>query len=67
MKNRIFKAENNIRTFAIEEDYTEVGVYLYVYENGKCIYDYLQDSIEMCKEFALEEFEIPLENWNEFK
>ncbi|WP_421977250.1 hypothetical protein [Roseivirga seohaensis] len=49
--------------FVIEEDYPEVGVYLYVYQNGKCIRDYLQNSIEACKEIALENFDVPIEKW----
>lgn len=40
--------------FRIKEDYPEIGAYLYVIKNGKCIQDYLQDSIEICKLFAFE-------------
>jgi len=67
MKYKILIAENNIRNFRIEEDYPEVGAYLYVYENGKCIYDYLQDSVKDCIEFALEEFGLPLDSWSEIQ
>jgi len=49
--------------FKIEEDYPEVGVYLYVYENERCVFDYLQDNIEICKKFAFEEFNVPIDSW----
>lgn len=58
------KAEYNSLTFIIEADLPEVGVYLYVYENGRCIYDYLQGSIEMCREFAFEKFNVPKNIWH---
>ncbi len=47
--------------YIIEEDLPEVGAYLYCFENEICINDYLQNSIEECKMFALEEFGIPIE------
>jgi hypothetical protein len=53
------------KLFRIEEDYPEVGAYLYVYENGKCVYDYLQNSIKDCMEFAVEQFGVPINSWNE--
>jgi hypothetical protein len=63
-KFNIYESIRNNRVFIIEEDYPEVGVYLYVYENGRCIYDYLQDDFKMCREFALEKFNVPLNSWN---
>ena len=57
-------AEYNNLTFVIEEDLPEVGFYLYVYENGKCINDFLQDSLEECKDFALQEFNVPKNSWH---
>jgi hypothetical protein len=59
----IFESIQGNRIFKIEEDYPEVGVYLHVYENGQCIYDYLQDNIATCKEFAFEEFSVPIDSW----
>ena len=35
----------------IEHD-SAVGFYLYVFENGKCIRDYLQDTLEVAMECA---------------
>ena len=53
------------RTYRIEEDYPEVGAYLYVYEKDLCVYDYLQDNIQMCKDFVMETFNVPLTAWVE--
>lgn len=60
---RIFEAKYKELFFKIEEDYPEVGFYLYVYEKDECIYDYLQDTLEDCMKFALEEFGVPLNSW----
>lgn len=51
------------RLFVIEEDLPEVGWNLYVYEEQHCIYDYLLGSAEICKEFALEKFGVPIDSW----
>lgn len=59
----IYESIQDSRIFKIEEDYPEVGVYLYVYENGRCTCDYLQDNIAMCKKFAFEEFNVPIDSW----
>lgn len=40
-------------------------IYLYIYHDGKGIYDYLQDSWEICKELALEYFGVPIDSWKE--
>jgi hypothetical protein len=47
----------------IEEDKPEVGAYLYAFMSDGTQYDYLQNSIMDCQEFALEEFSIPLSCW----
>ncbi|MEE9327869.1 MAG: hypothetical protein V3U71_11305 [Cocleimonas sp.] len=52
------------KKFVIEEDFPEVGVYLLVYDEGRCIYDCLQDNIEACKAVAFEEYNVPLDAWN---
>lgn len=51
--------------FKIEEDHPEVGAYLYLYKDGKCIKDFLQNDIENCKQFALDEYGVPKEIWKE--
>jgi hypothetical protein len=67
MKFKILEADFNERIFRIEEDYPSVGSNLYIYENGKCIKDFLQNSIKDCMEFAEEEFGLPVELWVEIK
>lgn len=39
------------------------GFYFYVFENDKCIHDYLQDTLELAMECALEDFGVPKEAW----
>ena len=63
MEFKIFEAEHNNLVFKIEEDYPEVGVYLYVYENGNCIRDFLQNDVDTCKDLAYEEYQVPLDKW----
>ncbi len=51
--------------FVIEEDKPEIGWYLYVYKNGVCTHDYLQDSLAITKKQAQDQFSVPLEKWKE--
>ena len=62
-KFNVYKTVRGNHVFKIEEDYPEVGVYLYVYENEHCIKDYLQNDIETCKALALEEYNVPINSW----
>ena len=48
--------------FEIEED-PSVGFYLYVFENGKCTHDHLQDTFEMSIECAWEDYYVPKDAW----
>ena len=68
MKNNSIKlkTKKDELEFIIEKDFDEVGYYLYVYKNGKCIYDYLQDTLILTKEFAREEFGVLEDNWEPF-
>lgn len=52
------------RRFRIEHDEL-VGYYLYVYEGPQCTHDHLQDTLELAKECAREEFGVPTESWAE--
>ena len=59
---------SNSRYLRIERDeptqsQPSVGFYLYVYEDGKCIRDYLQDTFEIAVDMAHEEFGVPKEGW----
>ena len=64
MEFKVYEIEYNGLNFKIEEDLPEVGVYLYVYKEGKCIKDYLQNDFDACKEVAFEEFNVPIEKWS---
>jgi hypothetical protein len=52
------------KKYLIEEDLPEVGAYLYVYEGDKCVFDHLQDNIEICIRLAYEEYAVPTDSWN---
>jgi hypothetical protein len=67
MEYRIFEAEHNSLKYRIEEDYPEIGAYLWVFKDGKDIMDYLQNDISICKSFALKHFGVPLDVWKEIK
>jgi hypothetical protein len=49
--------------FEIRQGGAGVGYYLFVFEGERCSHDYLQDTIEKVKSFALEEFGVPFEAW----
>lgn len=57
------EARHDGKIFRIEEFSPEYGFYLFIYENGECTYDYMQDTVEDCKGFAFEEFNVPLDCW----
>jgi hypothetical protein len=59
----VLESINNGMKFRIEEDYPCIGSYLYVFDGEKCVRDYLQNDIEMCKRIAFEEYEVPIEKW----
>lgn len=54
------------RHYEIKHD-PNVGFYLYVFENDKCISDYLQDTLELAMECAWEDFGVPKESWEKVK
>lgn len=65
MKTRKWAAINSKgQSFIIDED-SKVGFYLYVYEDVKCIRDYLQDGFKQVKAFALKYFNVPETYWAE--
>ncbi len=65
MEFKILETKYKGKIFKIEEDYPEVGVYLYIYEGEKCTNDYLQNDINTCKKLALEDYGVPLCSWKE--
>jgi rhodanese-related sulfurtransferase len=40
-----------------------IGFYVYVFEGGRCTHDYLQDTVELAKSFAEEEFKVTINSW----
>jgi hypothetical protein len=60
----ILEATHGGRRFTIEEDST-VGYYLYIFDEQRCSHDYLQDTLEVAKKFALEEFGVPEDAWGD--
>tara|TARA_Y100001935_G_scaffold239088_1_gene226265 strand:+ start:1484 stop:1693 length:210 start_codon:yes stop_codon:yes gene_type:complete len=64
-KYKSFEAIIGDSRFVIEEDKPEIGWYLYVYQNGVCTHDYLQDSLAIAKKQAQDQFSVPLEEWKE--
>ncbi|GAB3302551.1 hypothetical protein GCM10027348_29460 [Hymenobacter tenuis] len=65
MHFKTFVATTPDLTFKIEEDSPDIGVYLYVYSNGHCTFDDLQDTIQDCMEIAEEYYGLPLSAWTE--
>jgi hypothetical protein len=61
----MLKAQHNDLEFVIEEDHPNVGAYLYVYQGGKCVRDFLQNDEAMCIEIAFENYGVPRELWSE--
>jgi hypothetical protein len=61
---RKWTSQTEEQTFQIEED-IGIGFYLYVYESGKCVKDYLQDSFDFAVEQAQEEFGVEAQSWKQ--
>ena len=57
------KAEHDGRRFRIVHD-AQVGFYIYVYDGARCTHDYLQDTLDHAREFAREEFGVPVQSWS---
>jgi|LakMenEpi03Aug12_release.lakeMendotaPanAssembly.Ray.scaffolds.fasta_scaffold1369247_1 hypothetical protein len=54
----------NSTRFELEHD-PSAGWYLYVYKNGECVKDYLQDSERQAKRQATEDFDVAFSLWHE--
>jgi len=65
MKFRVWEVNKGEKLFRMQEDNPEIGVYLFVYEGQKCTIDYLQNDVDICKEFAFDEFGIKIDSWTE--
>jgi hypothetical protein len=53
------------RRFRIEFGGKGIGFYLYVYDGNRCTHDYLQDTVAIAQDDALELFGVPRESWRE--
>jgi hypothetical protein len=58
----VARTSKDKRHFAIEYD-GPAGYYLYVFEGERDIFDYLQDTLELAKEQALEQFGVQKDEW----
>jgi len=56
-------ARHGVRTFVIHTDAPEVGWSLLVHEGERCTHDFLQDTLEIAKRQALEDFGVPQNSW----
>ncbi len=67
MKNKFqcFETQLGDCQFKIEEDLPDVGWYLKVFKNGSCVADHLQDSLDLVKEQAFEDYGVPLKSWEQ--
>jgi len=54
------------RYFEIKQD-PAAGFYLYVYEDGKCLFDQLQDTLEIAIECAQEDYNVPKNSWKKIE
>lgn len=52
----------NHRHYEIQHD-PSAGFYLYVFEENRCIYDQLQDTLEIAMECAWEDYGVPKYAW----
>lgn len=51
--------------FIIVEDLPNIGFYLYIYKDDKNIRDELQDTLQICKMSAFEDWGVPYNAWKE--
>ena len=58
-------AENNGLRLEIVKDNPDIGYYLYVYDEERCIRDYLQNDEDTCKQVALEEYGVEPSSWRD--
>lgn len=63
-KTLLFTATNDKgQSFEIRNGGNGVGFYLFVYENGKCIWDDLQDTVEWVQTIAYEKYAVSKSAW----
>ena len=60
---RRLRATHGGKRFRIECGGEGIGFYLYVYDGDRCTHDYLQATITLAQDDALEMFGVPPESW----
>jgi hypothetical protein len=60
----VLEATHGGRRFRIEQDET-VGFYVYAFDGERCTHDHLQNTLEIAKQCAREEFGVPEDAWHE--
>jgi hypothetical protein len=60
----VLQASHGGRKFVIQQD-EAAGFCMYAFEGERCTHDYLQDTLEIAKECAREEFGVPEDAWHE--
>ena len=63
MKFRIYEVSKLNFRFRIEEDLPGIGWYIYIYKDDILLYDYLQDTLEVSKNFVNDRYEINDDDW----
>ncbi|NBR84928.1 MAG: hypothetical protein EBY09_22040 [Verrucomicrobia bacterium] len=61
----VLRAAHGGRRFRIEFGGEGIGYYLYVYDGERCTHDYLQDTLDIARRFALERLGVPTESWTD--
>ncbi len=60
--NRIFRIES-ARFVEQGNQNPIICFYLYIYNGDRCEYDYLQNTIDACKQVAFDDFGVPTNSW----
>ncbi len=60
---RVWEARKDEWLYRIEEDPPDIGFYFRGFRSGADMFDYLQDTDEICIEFANKEFGVPTDAW----
>ena len=60
---KVWEARKDEWLYRIEEDLPGIGFYLRGYKSGVDTFDYLQDTQEICVNFASELFDVSKDSW----
>ncbi|MEP6848009.1 MAG: hypothetical protein ABI999_04070 [Acidobacteriota bacterium] len=62
---KYYEAAHGEYLFRIVPDNPDVGAYLHIYRGDEDLYDYLQDSVKHCMDFAYRKFGVLPDAWIE--